>query len=53
MKNPIKEIKEALKEMKGDPLEDVLKIVLFAVICSGLGIIALGIKGIIWLIENN
>jgi hypothetical protein len=38
-----------LSELKGDPLEDVARILLFAVICFGLGIIVLVINGLIWL----
>jgi len=51
MTNPFRYIKQELKEIEGDPLEDVMKIVLFAILCCGLGIIALAIKGIIYLIQ--
>ena len=39
--------------MEYDPLEDVMKIVKFVTIVIGLGIIALVVKCIICLIENN
>jgi hypothetical protein len=38
--------------MKGDPLEDIGKLLVFIMIVFGLGILALVIKGIIWIINN-
>ena len=38
--------------MKGDPLEDIGKLLVFIMIVFGLGITALAIKGIVYLISN-
>tara|TARA_R110000868_G_scaffold176120_4_gene413500 strand:- start:525 stop:710 length:186 start_codon:yes stop_codon:yes gene_type:complete len=38
--------------MKGDPLEDIGKLLVFIMVVFGLGITALAIKGIIWIINN-
>jgi len=38
--------------MKGDPLEDLGKILMFIAVVLGLGILTLIIEGIIWLINN-
>ncbi len=38
--------------MEGDPLEDIGKLLVFIMIVFGLGILALVIKGIIWIINN-
>ncbi len=53
MRNIIAKIRQEfdLSELKGDPLEDVTRIILFAVVCCGLGIVALLIKFIIFLIQ--
>ncbi len=52
MKNVLTKIRQEfdLSDLKGDPLEDVARIILFAVVCCGLGIVALLIKFIIFLI---
>ncbi len=38
--------------MKGDPLEDLGNMFSFVFFCCGLGLVALVIKGIIYLINN-
>jgi hypothetical protein len=38
--------------MKGDPLEDLGKILMFIAVVFGLGILTLIIEGIIWIINN-
>ena len=52
MRNILTKVRQqfGLSDLKGDPLEDVARIILFAVVCCGLGIVALLIKFIIFLI---
>ena len=38
--------------MKGDPLEDIGKLLVFIMVVFGLGILALVIKVILWIINN-
>jgi hypothetical protein len=55
MKNTLHKIRtysDDPSSMEGDPLEDIGKLLVFIMIVFGLGILALVIKGIIWLINN-
>ena len=56
MRNPINsEIRtysDDPSSMKGDPLEDLGKLFMFIGVVFGLGILALVIKGIVYLINN-
>lgn len=48
----IRQYSDDLSSMKGDPLEDVGKLLVFIMIVFGLGITALAIKGIVYLISS-
>lgn len=48
----IRQYSDDPSSMKGDPLEDVAKMFQFVFVCCGLGLLALVIKGIIYLITN-
>ena len=55
MRNPINsEIRtysDDQSSMKGDPLEDLGKLFTFILLLLGIGVMALVIKGIIWIIQ--
>ena len=48
----IRQYSDDPSSMEGDPLEDLGKILMFIAVVFGLGIVALVIKGIIWIINN-
>ena len=48
----IRQYSDDPSSMKGDPLEDLGKLFMFIGVVFGLGILALVIKGIIWVINN-
>jgi hypothetical protein len=48
----IKQYSDDPDSMKGDPLEDLANMFSFVFFCCGLGLLALVIKGIIYLIHN-
>ena len=48
----IRQYSDDPSSMKGDPLEDLGKMFVFVFVCCGLGLLALVIKGIIYLINN-
>lgn len=48
----IRQYSDDPSSMKGDPLEDIGKLLVFIMIVFGLGITALLIKGIVYLISN-
>jgi hypothetical protein len=56
MRNPInseiRQYSDDPSSMKGDPLEDLGKLFMFIGVVFGLGILALVIKGIVYLINN-
>ncbi len=48
---PIRTFSDDPSSMKGDPLEDLANMFSFVFVCCGLGLAALVIKGIIYLLH--